>query len=95
MLGVTVHGVAVVAANNGWHLEPFVDGYGPVSPFTWLLVAVVAGWALRRWWHHLLEDERRLRERRQRETQRIVDAALRQARAKESSQAAKDRTKRR
>jgi hypothetical protein len=75
-----------MAANNGWHLQPdyavspLVEG-----PFDWVLVALGAAWGLRllhRWWQRVLEEDRLRKEQRRRQTQRLVDAAMRRARAR-------------
>ena len=81
----------VVAANNGWHLEPYawyVDA--PMTPLGWLLTALAAWWGLRqvrRWWRDMIERTRLEEERRRYETERFVDRAVR-------TQAAKQRSKR-
>jgi hypothetical protein len=76
----------MVAANNGWHLQPdyavppLVEG-----PLDWVLLIVGAAWGLRllrRWWRRVLEEDRLVQQQRRRQTQRLVDEALRQARAR-------------
>jgi hypothetical protein len=74
----------MIAANNGWHLEPYV-WYAPdgATPVDWLLVAVgtVLGlWWLRRRWRESLAHDLALKEARRRQTERMIQVALARSR---------------
>ncbi len=78
----------MIAANNGWHLEPHT-WYAPLgaSPWDWVLVAVavVLGlWWLRRWWREELARDRARKEAQRRQTERMIQVALARARRAEA-----------